>query len=130
MQVAALGLGQMKEYMETGEISLAHGKVEMNSDRLKVIQLALAKCLPDMHHTEVQRTSTFESVGTNELLEKLAAMTKERPQLAKRLNEVLGGKLIEGSTGEPAQASDKGEDQTASNRLPSAEQCSVEPDSA
>ncbi len=97
MQIAGIGLAQMREYLETGFISVANNEpITMTNERLNTIRTALNKCLPDMHHSEVQKTNKYEGASTEELIASLAKMAQERPQLARRLNDVLGGKVIEG----------------------------------
>ena len=112
MQIAGIGLAQMKEYLETGFIKVGDNEVTMTNERLNTIKMALGKCVPDMHHTEVEHSKSYESLSTDDLILKLAAMASERPALAARLNEVIGGKLIQGQSD---RVPDMVEDHTSAN---------------
>lgn len=89
---------QIHQYLTTGVIKIQDKEIGMTSERLATYKLVLDRTIPTLHATEITRTSDLDNMTTDGLVDRLAQLAKARPELLQRLNEVLGGRLIEGTT--------------------------------
>ena len=97
MNLAAKCQTQIQQYLDDGVINVSGNEYEVTNERINVWKLVFSKSLPDEKDVKMTHTTGLEELSQGELLSKLADMVQQRPDLAKRLNEVVGGKLIEGT---------------------------------
>ena len=95
MRSASAIANQMHEYITTGQLVLAGRAVDMSSERIAVWRLALDRTVPSLSATEITHKSGLEAIDSSALVGRLAELVKVRPELAARLHEALGERVIE-----------------------------------
>lgn len=95
MRSATLIANQAHEFIETGELMVAGNPIDLTSERLALWRLVLSKTIPDLSATEITHKSGLESMDQGKLVGRLAELVKTRPELAERLQEAIGGRIIE-----------------------------------
>lgn len=97
MGSAAMIARQLHEYIDTGELKVAGKLIEIDNTRLAAWRMVLDRTIPTLSATEITHKSGLESMDSGRLVERLALLVKDRPELASKLQEALGGKVIEGT---------------------------------
>ncbi len=95
MKTAALIGHQLHKYIDKGELIVAGKPIELNEQRLKAWKLVLDRTIPTLSASEVTHKSGLESMDSGALIGRLVELAKQRPELASRLQEALGGKVID-----------------------------------
>lgn len=96
MHTASLVCRQIHEVLETGKLVIAEKEIEVDVARLKAWNMVLNKTIPDLRATEITHKTSLGDTSTDQLLERLVELAKERPELQKRLSELMGVRVIEG----------------------------------
>jgi hypothetical protein len=86
---------QLDDYVEEGKIMVAGREVKLTSERLTAYKMILDRTIPTLSSTEIKRTTALEGMTSAQLVDKLAALVKARPELAEKLMGALGGRLIQ-----------------------------------
>lgn len=87
---------QIEHYIETGEVKVAGNIIPMTPERLSTYRLVLDRTVPTLSTTEITHKTGLANMDSAQLVSKLADLVKGRPQLRAKLQEALGGRLIEG----------------------------------
>lgn len=95
MSAAGTVASQIQEYLDTDKVVIAGNEIAIDATRVKVWQMTLGKALPDLHHTEIEKTNPLEGKSSEQLIEQLTTLAKSRPKLMQRLHEAVGGKVVE-----------------------------------
>ncbi len=95
MRSASQIANQLYEYVTTDKIKVANREIDMTSERLASYRLVLGKTVPDLSATEITHKSGLESMDSAGLISRLTELAKQRPELAAKLQEAIGGKVIE-----------------------------------
>lgn len=95
MVSARLISNQLYDYIKDGRLEVAGNEVELTSERLAAWRLVLNKTIPDLSATEITHKSGLESMDQGKLVTRLAELVKTRPELAQRLQDAIGGRVIE-----------------------------------
>ena len=96
MKSASTIIGQLDEYLERGVVTVGGRRTVMTSERLTTYRLVLSKTLPDLTAREVTHRNELEALSSEQLMAKLKMMASKSPILAKKLQDAIGGKVIEG----------------------------------
>lgn len=98
MHTASKVATQLDGYVENNQVQLQTGElVNMSPARLQAYRLILERTIPTLSATEIRHKSSLESLGTDALVTRLAALVQQRPELQAKLMEALGPKVIEAS---------------------------------
>lgn len=93
-KTAAAIASQIHEYVTEGEVKVCGKSVGMTPERLASYRIILERTVPTLSSTEVTHRSGLADVGTDQLVNRLVELAKARPELASRLSEAFGGRLI------------------------------------
>ena len=95
MKSAATIASQLDQYIEKGHLHVAGKSVELTSNRLAAWRLILDRTVPTLSNAEITHKREVETLDSNALLDRLTNLAKARPDLAQRLQEAIGGKVID-----------------------------------
>ena len=96
MRSASQAANQLHEYIRNGTIRVAGNDIVLTPERLAAYRLIFDRTIPSLSATEITHKTGMEDISSGQLTERLAELIKARPELADRLREALGGKVIEG----------------------------------
>lgn len=95
MRTAALIAHQLGQYTEHGTLTVAGREIPLTTERLAAWRMVLERTIPTLSSTEVKHTSALEGMATQQLINRLATLARTRPDLQRRLQEALGGMVID-----------------------------------
>ena len=95
MTTASVIAEQLGRYVKEGQLTIAGREITMSSERLAAWRMVLDRTIPTLSATEVTHRTGIESMGSDQLVARLADLVRTRPELGERLQAALGGRLIE-----------------------------------
>lgn len=95
MNTASSIATQLGDYVTKGQITIAGRVIELTSERLQAWRMVLDRTVPTLSATEITHKSGLESMDSAGLISRLTELARQRPELAAKLQEAIGGKVIE-----------------------------------
>lgn len=97
MNTASKIATQLGEYVTKGKMVIAGREILLTSERLAAYRLILDRTVPTLSATEVTHKSGIEAMDQGALVARLAELARARPELAAKLQEAIGGRVIDGA---------------------------------
>ena len=94
MKSASLVANQLDEYIRNGRVVIAGNEITIDQPRLAAWRMVLDRTIPTLSSTEITHKSGLEGMDTGKLVSRLAELVRVRPELAERLQEALGHRII------------------------------------
>ena len=95
MTTASVIAEQLGRYVRGEEVGHNGKALRIDSTRLAAYRLVLERTVPALSMSTVEHKSALETLDSAALLNRLAELVKARPELAGRLREALGERVIE-----------------------------------
>ncbi len=96
MKTAALIGNQLHRYIEDGKLVIGKNEIEITPSRLAAWKLVLDRTVPTLSASEITHKSGLESMDSGKLIGRLVELTRQRPELATKLQDALGIRVIQG----------------------------------
>lgn len=115
MRSASQVANQLHEYIGKGTIRVAGNDIVLTNERLAAYRVILDRTIPTLSSTEITHKTGLEGMSSDQLTERLAQLIKSKPELGARLQEALGGRLIEGERVNPPERGVEGKAEATSD---------------
>jgi len=89
-------VSQLDQYIKDGFITVAGKEHMIDNTRLAAYRLVLDRTVPTISASEITHRSENETLSTEDILGKLMGIAAKKPELAAKLQEVIGGRIIQG----------------------------------